>query len=131
MTNIITTDASTFKWVTYRLIGVVTIPIQITLAVYMLWKYLGLATFAGLASMLVFIPINFQVAKMTKKLIANKSNMQDSRLKSLNELFSGIRVVKLMGWELCFEKLIMSIRNKELNILIKTSIIEAIHGLIW
>jgi len=131
MTNLITTNAATFERCLILLTGMMSTPIQLILSTYFLWQYLGWATLAGLASMLLFIPMNVYFARAGKKLRLKKHRLEDTRIKSLNEVFSGIRVIKFMGWEKSFEKLVNGIREKELTNLIKASLLSAVSGLTW
>lgn len=43
-------------------------PLQITVAIYLLWKELGPSILAGVALLLIMIPINIMVAKKSKAL---------------------------------------------------------------
>lgn len=81
--------------------------------------------------MLLFMPLKYYFTRKGKKLRIKKHKLEDSRIKSLNEVFSGIRVIKFMGWEKSFEKLVNGIREKELNTLIKESFLNAFSHLIW
>jgi len=75
MTNLITTNASTFEWCGYQLVGLLSSPFQIAICTFLLYKYIGAATFVGLSTMIVFIPLNTFFA-----------------------ILSGIRVIKFYGW---------------------------------
>jgi len=92
MTNLITTDAQVFDACFFYFVGMISAPIQIFIAAYMLWKYLGPATLVGLASMIIFLPFNGVFAKKSKKLRKEKAKFQDSRIKMMNELLNGIKV---------------------------------------
>lgn len=48
MTTLIASNAQTFEWSCFHFIGLVSTPLQIAISTYMLWKYLGVATFAGI-----------------------------------------------------------------------------------
>lgn len=97
MTNIITSNTHTFEFCVYHLIGLISTPLQIVISTYMLYKYLGVATFAGLLSMILFLPINYVFAKKSKEIKKNKYKLTDSRIKMMNEILSGIRVIKFYG----------------------------------
>ena len=92
MTNLITNNASTLEDSPFYMFSLISAPLQIVISTYMLWQYLGVATLAGLASMLVFIPLNTVFARLTKKITRKKFEHQDKRLKMMNEIFNGIRV---------------------------------------
>ncbi len=47
----------------------------------------------------------------------------DKRIKTVNEVLNGIKVIKFYGWEITFEKLINKMRDIELKILKKSTIL--------
>jgi len=55
-------DATGYLWMTWSA------PLQICIAVYMLWSLLGVSVLAGLAVMIVLIPVHAVIATMSKKL---------------------------------------------------------------
>ncbi|CAF0948802.1 unnamed protein product, partial [Brachionus calyciflorus] len=96
-------------------------PIKIIVASILLWYYIGPAVFAGLGVMVILVPLNsFFMAKYSKA-EAQKLQHKDAKMKIINEILNGIKVIKFYGWEISFEKLINKIRQKELNILRKAS----------
>jgi ATP-binding cassette subfamily C (CFTR/MRP) protein 1 len=95
MTNIITSNAASFDFCLFYLISCISAPVQLAMSIYMLWRYIGVATFAGLACMIIFLPANGIFAKFSKKIKRNKYKQQDSRIKTLNEVLNGIRVCHL------------------------------------
>ena len=113
------------------LMMLISTPLQVSMAVFFLWRYLGPATPVGLASMLVFVPVNVALTRAAKRLRLKKHELEDARIKSLNEMFIGIRVIKFMGWERSFEKLVNGIRHKELANLINASLLQALSSLCW
>ena len=50
---------------------------------------------------------------------------KDKRVKSMNEILQGIKIIKLYGWEPSFEKQVGDIRDKELSILKKMAYLSA------
>lgn len=42
-------------------------------------------------------------------------NFKDKRLKLLNDIFNGIRILKLYGWEVPIQKMVTAIRGKEIK----------------
>jgi ABC-type bacteriocin/lantibiotic exporter with double-glycine peptidase domain len=131
MTNLITTNASSFTFCSFYLIGAITCPIQIIIYTIMLWNYLGIATLAGLGSILLFMPFNGVFVNRGKVFRKRKFKLQDSRIKLMNEILIGIRVIKFYGWELSFQKMVEKIRKKEIKTLIQSSLISAASSLYW
>ena len=55
-------DATGYLWMTWSA------PVQICIAVYMLWTLMGVSVLAGLAVMILIIPINVVIATLNRKL---------------------------------------------------------------
>jgi ATP-binding cassette subfamily C (CFTR/MRP) protein 1 len=106
-------------------------PFQIIVGTIMLWSYLGVASLVGLIVMVVLIPLN--VHRTSLKLSEQKKLLvfQDSRIKMMNEILVGIRIIKFLGWELCFRKLIEEIREVEMRYLNKIGFITCLSSFFW
>jgi ATP-binding cassette, subfamily C (CFTR/MRP), member 1 len=131
MTNLITTNTTTYEWCGYYLTGALSSPFQIAICTYLLYKYIGVASLVGLSTMIVFLPLNAYFASISKKIRRKKYELQDSRIKMMNEILNGIRVIKFYGWEESFKKLIEKIRSKEIRNLIKTALVSALTSFTW
>ena len=88
-------------------------PLQISIAVYLLWQQLGIATLAGVAVMVFLIPFNAWITSIWRKTQADLMKKKDSRSKLINEVLGGIKVIKLYGWEDSFTNQIKAIRGQE------------------
>ncbi|RMZ95784.1 canalicular multispecific organic anion transporter 1 [Brachionus plicatilis] len=97
-------------------------PIKIIFCSILLWIYIGPAVLAGVATMVILVLLNsIFMAKYTRA-ESEKLKFKDSKMKILNEVLNGIKVIKFYGWEISFEKMINKIRNSELKVLKKGSI---------
>ena len=70
-------------------------PIQIGIALWLLWNELGIAVLGGLILMILFITINGYIAGMVKKIQTKQMALNDKRLKAINELLNGVKVLKV------------------------------------
>ena len=61
-------------------------PLQIAIAIYLLWQQVGAASLAGLGVMVLMIPINGVIAKKVKTLQAAQMQIKDARVKEINEV---------------------------------------------
>ena len=106
-------------------------PLTIALSMYSLWGYLGPSSLAGLAYMLLFIPVNGWISSKMK--YYQKSNMsnKDNRMKAMNETLDGIKVLKLYAWEPHFEQQINDIRIDEVENLKKMSYLGSLQTFIF
>ena len=56
---------------------------------------------------------------------------KDSRIKLLNEVMNGIKVIKFYTWENPFKDLIMNLRKSELHVLRKYTLLNAAYSFTW
>ena len=71
---------------------------------------LGSAVFAGLAVLAVSLPLNVVSAGIARKYQFKQMASKDIRAKLMNEILSGIKVIKLYGWEASFMDQVLNIR---------------------
>ena len=84
-------------------------PLQIALSMYFLWQIVGASSMAGLGVMILMIPLNGYIAKKTKTLQGAQMGIKDGRVKEINEVLNGVKVIKLYAWERPFEAVIQKV----------------------
>ncbi|XP_005885516.1 PREDICTED: canalicular multispecific organic anion transporter 1 [Myotis brandtii] len=89
--------------------------LQIVLSIYFLWIELGPSVLAGVGVMLLLIPANGIIATKNKAIQAKNMNKKDKRLKIMNEILNGIKILKYFAWEPSFRNQVNDIRKKELK----------------
>ncbi|CAH2234392.1 jg21196 [Pararge aegeria aegeria] len=129
--NLMSVDAQRFVELTAYLNMIWSAPLQIALALYFLWGILGPSVLAGLAVMIVLIPVNGLIANRVKTLQIRQMKYKDERVKLMNEVLNGIKVLKMYAWEPSFEEQILKIRNKEMNVLKQTAYLNSATSFIW
>nr|XP_032515249.1 multidrug resistance-associated protein 1 [Danaus plexippus plexippus] len=129
--NLMAVDAQRFVELTAYLNMIWSAPLQIALALYFLWGILGPSVLAGLAVMIVLIPVNGLIANRVKTLQIRQMKYKDERVKLMNEVLNGIKVLKMYAWEPSFEAQILKIRNKEMNVLKQTAYLNSATSFIW
>uniref|UniRef100_A0A4W3JNE2 ATP-binding cassette, sub-family C (CFTR/MRP), member 3 n=1 Tax=Callorhinchus milii TaxID=7868 RepID=A0A4W3JNE2_CALMI len=129
--NLMSVDAQRFMDLTTFLNMLWSAPLQICLALYFLWQSLGPSVLAGVAVMILLIPINAFIAMKTRSFQVEQMGYKDSRIKLMNEILNGIKVLKLYAWEPSFQQQILSIRNKELRVLKKAAYLNALSTFAW
>ncbi|XP_014276421.1 multidrug resistance-associated protein 1 isoform X1 [Halyomorpha halys] len=129
--NLMSVDAERFKELVVYLNMIWSAPLQITLALVFLWRTLGPCVLAGLAVMIIMIPINGFIANKVKDLQLKQMKNKDERVKMMNEILSGIKVLKLYAWEPSFEQRVLKIREKEIKVLKQSAYLNATTSFIW
>ncbi|XP_035695041.1 multidrug resistance-associated protein 1-like isoform X5 [Branchiostoma floridae] len=129
--NLMSVDAQRFMDLSTYLHMIWSAPFQIAVSLYFLWQTLGPSILAGLGVMILLIPINIVMANKTKQLQVKQMIQKDARIKLMNEVLNGIKVLKLYAWELSFKEKIEKIRSKELQILRNTAFLNAGASFTW
>ncbi|XP_078036751.1 multidrug-Resistance like Protein 1 isoform X5 [Augochlora pura] len=129
--NLMSVDAQRFMDLTAYINMIWSAPLQIVLALYFLWDLLGPAVLAGLAVLLILIPVNLLITNRVKTLQIRQMKSKDERVKLMNEVLNGIKVLKLYAWEPSFEEQILKIRTKEIQVLKEAAYLNSGTSFIW
>uniref|UniRef100_A0AAR2L6N4 ATP-binding cassette, sub-family C (CFTR/MRP), member 2 n=1 Tax=Pygocentrus nattereri TaxID=42514 RepID=A0AAR2L6N4_PYGNA len=131
MVTLISADAHCFNEVTNFIHLLWSCPVQIALALSFLWVELGPSVLAGLLVMVLMVPINGLLAIKSKSFQAKSMTYKDKRMKILNEILSGIKILKLYAWEPSFEAQIQGFREQELQVMRKSAYLSSIPTFIF
>ncbi|KAK0531407.1 hypothetical protein OC834_002953 [Tilletia horrida] len=105
---------------------------QMALAFVSLAFLLGWPAFVGVGVMIVGIPINTLIARITKKLSERQMKVRDARTRLMGEILSNIKSIKLFAWEDAFTKKLNDVRNeRELKLLRKSGTINSAFNFLW
>ncbi|NXR75548.1 MRP1 protein, partial [Pycnonotus jocosus] len=129
--NLMSVDAQRFMDLATYINMIWSAPFQVILALYLLWRNLGPSVLAGVAVMVLLVPINAVMAMKTKSYQVAQMKSKDNRIKLMNEILNGIKVLKLYAWELAFREKVLEIRQKELQVLKKSAYLAAVGTFTW
>ncbi|CAG9814462.1 unnamed protein product [Phaedon cochleariae] len=127
--NLLSNDVSRFDLVLIFLHALWVMPFQIIIMSYVLWNQVQISALAGIVSMAVFsIPVQGYLGKLTGVLRYRIAGKTDKRVKLMNEVISGIQVIKMYAWEKSFEKMVKSARATEIVDLTSTSYLRGLFS---
>lgn len=129
--NLLSTDSGTPSMVVNYLNLLWSSPTQIIVALILLWNLLGPSVLAGVSFMLIMLPFNAWLFRRMSKIEEKFTSKRDERVKRVNEMLLGIRVVKSFAWEDSFEKTVTDAREEELSVLRSSLWLRAIDGTSW
>ncbi|TDH11131.1 hypothetical protein EPR50_G00057620, partial [Perca flavescens] len=101
-------------------------PIEIALCFYFLWQLLGLSALAGLTAVILIFPLNGFIANLRSKLQEVQMKFMDGRIKLMNEILSGVKILKFYAWEEAFLRRVGFLRDGELGALKKSQIFYSV-----
>jgi ABC-type multidrug transport system fused ATPase/permease subunit len=106
-------------------------PVQVGVAIYLLYRILGYSSIAGIGLMVVLLPLNMYVAKQFSKIQKLILAATDARIHTTNEVLTNIRIIKYFAWEQRFIGLVNEKRHVELKHLRRRYILWAVAATIW
>ncbi|KAI8429941.1 hypothetical protein MSG28_000407 [Choristoneura fumiferana] len=110
--NLLSNDVNRFDvaviFLHYLWIG----PLATVIITYLMWQEISWAAIVGVGFMLAFIPLQAYLGKRTSVLRLKTALRTDERVRLMNEILSGIQVIKMYTWEKPFADLVAKARNQ-------------------
>ncbi|EWM27872.1 multidrug resistance-associated protein 1-like isoform 1 [Nannochloropsis gaditana] len=131
ITNLMAVDAQRLQDLMSYFSTLWSAPYQCSLALFLLYRELGVAIVGGLGVMLISIPISAFVARRTREIQRKVMAVKDERIKVTNEVLSGIKIIKLYAWERSFQEKIRQVRDKELRLLRQYMMTNIVARFTW
>eukprot|EP00249_Psilotum_nudum_P023830 c28999_g1_i2 orf=516-5060(-) len=119
ITNFMVVDAQQLSDAMLQLHLCWALPLQVVLALIILYKVIGLSAFAGLGTMVLIVAITMYNSGLQKEFQACISKVRDLRVKAINEALNYMRVIKLQAWDKEFQHQIERFRQSEFQWLTK------------
>ncbi|KAJ5836890.1 hypothetical protein N7447_002916 [Penicillium robsamsonii] len=107
------------------------VPVQITMAVILLYHIMGFSSFAGIALMALMLPINLFIARQFNKVQNQILKGTDARIHATNEVLQNIRIIKYFAWEQRFQDIVGEKRKNELKALRRRYILWSCAATVW
>jgi ATP-binding cassette subfamily C (CFTR/MRP) protein 1 len=73
-------------------------PIQIIISLVLIYGQVGNATWVGVGFMVFLAPVNTLVFSVVSKMRRRVLKYSDMRVKMMNEILGGIRIIKFYAW---------------------------------
>lgn len=106
-------------------------PVQVVLAIVLLYRILGYSSIAGIGMMALLLPVNLTISKRFAKVQKQILAATDARIHTTNEVLTNIRIIKYFAWEQRFLGTVDEKRVTELKFLRNRYIIWATAATIW
>jgi ABC-type multidrug transport system fused ATPase/permease subunit len=107
------------------------VPVQILIAVVLLYQILGWSSIAGIGVMFLLMPINYCISSRFRVIQEQIMATTDKRIHTTNEVLQNIRIIKFFAWEERFGHVVGETRTAELKQLRKRYILWAIAATSW
>ncbi|CAG9836010.1 unnamed protein product [Diabrotica balteata] len=111
MVNLLSNDVGRFDQATHHLHHFYLAPIQTTIVMVLLYLVVGWTALLGTVFLLLSIPLQSWLGKKTSQFRLKTATRTDERVRLMNEIISGIQVIKMYTWEYSFAKLVEYVRK--------------------
>ncbi|EDS36162.1 multidrug resistance-associated protein 1 [Culex quinquefasciatus] len=125
--NLMSNDVNRFDILSYLLCYMWSAPIVTIIVLVLLWHEVGWAGPIGMGVIFVVTPIQSVFGKLTSRYRLETALCTDKRIRSMDEIISGIYVIKLYAWEKPFAQLISLARKLELKTVLKSNVIRGLY----
>lgn len=107
------------------------VPVQVIVAVTLLYKVLGFSSFAGIGLLVLILPVNLFIARQFNKVQNAILKGTDARIHATNEVLQNIRIIKYFAWERRFQDVVNEKRKAELKSLRARYILWSCAATVW
>ncbi|XP_072253083.1 ATP-binding cassette sub-family C member 4-like [Leuresthes tenuis] len=125
--NLLSNDVNKFDEVTLYLHFLWLGPLQAASVLLLLLYAIGPSCLAGMAVLFILLPIQTMFGRLFSHLRAETAVLTDERIRTMNEVISGIRVIKMYGWEKPFCALVHEVRRLEIAKIMQSSYLRGLN----
>ncbi|XP_061082797.1 multidrug resistance-associated protein 4 [Conger conger] len=125
--NLLSNDVNKFDEVTIFLHFLWAGPLQAAAVIGLLWYEIGPSCLAGMAVLLFLLPLQTLFGRLFSSFRSKTAVLTDSRIRTMNEVVSGMRIIKMYAWEKPFSVLVNEVRRKEISKVMKSSYLRGLN----
>ncbi|XP_024281413.2 ATP-binding cassette sub-family C member 4 isoform X1 [Oncorhynchus tshawytscha] len=125
--NLLSNDVNKFDEVTIFLHFLWVGPLQAAAVLGLLWVEIGPSCLAGMAVLVILMPTQTMFGRLFSKFRSKTAALTDNRIRTMNEVVSGIRIIKMYAWEKPFSALVNDVRRKEISKIMSSSYLRGLN----
>uniref|UniRef100_A0A668ANY5 Multidrug resistance-associated protein 4 n=1 Tax=Myripristis murdjan TaxID=586833 RepID=A0A668ANY5_9TELE len=125
--NLLSNDVNRFDEVTLYLHFLWVGPLQAAAVILLLLYVIGPSCLAGMTVLVILMAVQTMFGRLFSSLRAQTAALTDDRIRTMNEVISGIRIIKMYGWERPFSAMVDEVRRKEISKIMKSSYLRALN----
>uniref|UniRef100_A0A8C5U3W5 Multidrug resistance-associated protein 4 n=1 Tax=Malurus cyaneus samueli TaxID=2593467 RepID=A0A8C5U3W5_9PASS len=125
--NLLSNDVNKFDQVTIFLHFLWAGPLQAIAVTALLWMEIGPSCLAGMAVLIILLPVQTCIGRLFSSLRSKTAALTDVRIRTMNEVISGMKIIKMYAWEKSFADLVNGLRRKEIAMVMKSSYLRGLN----
>ncbi|XP_025056143.1 multidrug resistance-associated protein 4 isoform X4 [Alligator sinensis] len=125
--NLLSNDVNKFDQVTIFLHFLWAGPLQAIAVTALRWIEIGPSCLAGMAVLIILLPLQTCIGRWFSSFRSRTAAFTDVRIRTMNEVITGIKIIKMYAWEKAFADLVNTIRRKEISTVLKSSYLRGLN----
>ncbi|XP_060250609.1 ATP-binding cassette sub-family C member 4-like isoform X20 [Ovis aries] len=125
--NLLSNDVNQFDQVMMFLHYLWVGPLQVVAVTALLWMEIGMSCLAGMAVLIILLLLQSCFAMSFSSLRSKTTALTDKRIRTMSEVVTGIRTIKMNAWEKSFIDRITRLRRKEISKILRSSYLRGMN----
>ncbi|XP_059609695.1 probable multidrug resistance-associated protein lethal(2)03659 [Phlebotomus argentipes] len=125
--NLLSNDVNRFDMVSVFVNWLWSAPLLALTIGYILYELVGVPALIGIAIVLIVMPLQSFTGRLASKYRLQTALKTDERVRFIDEVISGVQVIKMYAWEKPIETLITTARKFELSVIRKCANLRGIY----
>uniref|UniRef100_A0A452EG50 Multidrug resistance-associated protein 4 n=1 Tax=Capra hircus TaxID=9925 RepID=A0A452EG50_CAPHI len=125
--NLLSNDVNRFDQVMIFLHYLWVGPLQAIAVTALLWMEIGISCLAGMAVLVILLLLQSCIGNSFSSLRSKTAALTDDRIRTMSEVITGIRTIKMNAWEKSFIDLITRLRREEISKILKSSYLRGLN----
>ncbi|RZC38301.1 multidrug resistance-associated protein, partial [Asbolus verrucosus] len=125
--NLLSNDVNRFDFAPMHLFQLLVAPVETIFVIVCLCITVGPTAIAGIVFLVLFVPVQMYMGKLTSRYRSKTATKTDQRVKLMNEIIAGIQAIKMYTWEEMFVRMVKKARRLELLQVTKISYLKAFN----
>ncbi|XP_065895722.1 ATP-binding cassette sub-family C member 4-like [Dysidea avara] len=123
--NLTSNDVHRFEVAFYHIHEFWIIPVFLPIVIYLLWREVGPSSLVAMVLLLLQALLQYALTQLYARWRLESAKVTDKRVRVMNEIISGMRLIKMYAWEWAFHEYVKKIRKKESKLITKASMVRA------
>lgn len=125
--NLLSNDVSRFDIIAPIFNYFWTSPISALIILYFMWTQAGVSGLIGMGVVFCVVPIQVYTGSLSSRFRLQTALKTDERVRLMEEIITGVQVIKMYAWEYPFAKLIQMARKAELSVVRKSGLVRGLY----
>nr|QCO93577.1 ATP-binding cassette subfamily C member 6 [Chilo suppressalis] len=126
--NLLSNDVNRFDYAFIYAHFIWLLPLQVVVVCYLIYIKIGYAAIVGVVGIVLqTIPVQSYMSKLAARLRMKTACKTDERVRIMDEIISGMQVIKMYAWEKPFEQVVALARKNEIKCITSASYLRGVY----